>query len=231
MSIIKSVYSDQYEILKAIEILYLKDGIEVDPTYSKGVFYKKGNIAQPKMKFDLYPQTKDTVKASAENLPLKDRSVQSIMFDPPFMAGFTTKNKKGQTRTTGIMGERFHGFRYVTDLWKWYDECLREFSRILANKGILIFKCQDTVSSGKNWFSHCFVMERAIHHGFYPKDMFVLTAKNRIIGKNHKVQRHARKFHSYFWVFEKKSCNVPYDIIDIIKKCEADDKRINSVDI
>jgi len=141
VSIIKTVYSDQYEILKAIETLYLKNGIEVDPTYSKGVFYKKGNISQPKMKFDLYPQTVDTIKASAENLPLEDQSVESIMFDPPFMAGFTTKNKRGQTKTTGIMGQRFHGFRYVTDVWKWYDECLQEFSRIIKNKGVLILFC------------------------------------------------------------------------------------------
>ena len=61
-------------------------------------------------------------------------------------------------------------------------------------------------------------MERALVHGFYPRDMFILLAKNRIIGHNHKNnQSHARKYHSYFWVFEKKACNVPYNIDTILE--------------
>lgn len=63
------------------------------------------------------------------------------------MVGFTKETP------SGIMGERFYGFRYINDLWEWYDKCLIEFYRILKTKGKLIFKCQDTVSSGKNHFS------------------------------------------------------------------------------
>jgi DNA modification methylase len=104
---------------------------------------------------------------------------------------------------TGIIGKRFHGFRYVPDLWKWYDECLVEFHRILKPGGFLIFKCQDTVSSGKQWLSHVHIINEAEKLGLYTKDFFVLNAKNRIKGHNHQVQKHARKFHSYFIVFEK----------------------------
>ena len=206
--VIKTTSYNQHEIIKNIQDLYTPGGFELDPTYSKGNFYKPDDIIKPKLKFDLFPKDKDTVKARAEHLPLKDNSISSIMFDPPFVAGHT------KSKPTGIIGERFHGFRYVPDLWKWYDECLSEFNRILKPGGILAFKCQDPVSSGKNWFSHCFIMNRALEQGFYPKDMFVLTAKNRIIGHNHKKQKHARKFHSYFWVFEKSKCKVDYDLID-----------------
>jgi len=204
--IIKTVYDNQYEIIKSIEKLYVPDGFDVDPTYSKGVFYKTGEVQQPRRKFDLFPRTDDTVEANANNLPLDDASVGSIMFDPPFLAGYT------KPKPTGVMGKRFHGFRYVNDLWDWYDECLSEFSRVLKKNGVLVFKCQDTVSSGKNWFSHCFIMNKAIQQGFYPRDMFVLTAKSRLIGHNHGNQKHARKFHSYFWVFEKKSHKIPYNL-------------------
>lgn len=205
-NVIRTVSDDQHEIIRNINKLYLKNGIECDPTYSKGMFYRAENIEEPRLKFDLFPQTPDTVRASADALPLEDGSLRNLMFDPPFMAGFT------KPRPTGLMGNRFHGFRYVPDLWRWYDACLVEFYRILMDKGFLVFKCQDTVSSGKNWFSHAYIMNRAVEAGFYPKDMFVLTAKNRIIGSNHGNQKHARKFHSYFWVFQKVKSKVDYSV-------------------
>lgn len=41
--------------------------------------------------------------------------------------------------------------------------------------------------------------------------MFVLLAKNRIVADwQAKNQKHARKFHSYFLVFEKKKSKIDY---------------------
>lgn len=195
---IKTTNYSQLEIISNIIDLHIPGrSIELDPTYSKGNFYNKGIVSEPIEKFDLFPQTEDTKQASAESLPHRDNQIKSIMFDPPFIVGFT-KNKP-----TGIIGKRFHGFRYISDLWEWYEKCLEEFYRILEPNGILIFKCQDTVSSGKNWFSHVHIMNHAEKIGFYNKDLFVLLAKNRIIGHNHKNQKHARKFHSYFLVLQK----------------------------
>lgn len=117
--------------------------------------------------------------------------------DPPFVAVHTKQ------KPTGVIGERFHGFPYMKDLLSWYDLCLEEFYKKLSKKGVLIFKCQDTVSSGKQYFSHVHIINKAESLGFYTKDLFVLNAKNRLIGHNHKNQKHARKFHSYFLVFIK----------------------------
>lgn len=196
---IKSISYNQAEIIKNIIELHCPQGIELDCTYSKGNFYKNTGIDEPLEKFDLYPQTDDTLEANANNLPHLDSTVESIMFDPPFLAGYTKE------KPSGIMGERFHGFRYVPDLWKWYDECLVEFHRVLEPKGVLIFKCQDTVSGGKQWWSHVHIINSAEKVGFYCKDLFVLTAENRIQGHNHQNQKHARKFHSYFLVFIKNT--------------------------
>jgi len=195
---ISTISYDQHEIIRNIISLHCNDGIELDPTYSKGVFYNKSDITPPRYKFDLYPQTDDTIQSDASTLPLKDESIQSMMFDPPFL------EKKKKNKPSGIIGKRFHGFRYIPDLWEWYDKCIPEFYRILKPKGVLIFKCQDTVSSGKQWFSHVHIMNEAEKNGFYVKDLFVLMAKSRMQGHNHTNQKHARKFHSYFLVFEKK---------------------------
>ncbi len=193
---IKTINDNQTSLIKDILNLHCPNGIDLDPTYSKGIFYK--NIPQPKLKSDLFPRHADVVRSDASSLWLENNSISSIMFDPPFIAGHT------KDKPTGIIGERFHGFRYVPDLWDWYDRCLVEFHRVLKKDGVLIFKCQDTVSSGKQWFSHVHIINKAEEIGFYSKDLFILTAKSRIVGHNHQIQKHARKFHSYFLVFEKK---------------------------
>jgi hypothetical protein len=52
-------------------------------------------------------------------------------------------------------------------------------------------------------------MFEAIKYGFYPKDLFILLAKNRL--NDGRVQQHARKYHSYFWVFKKQNCKIDYN--------------------
>ena len=166
--VISTINYDQHQIIRDIIKLHCPNGIELDPTYSKGIFYNKSDITPPIYKSDLFPVSDDIVKADASKLGFADGTIKSIMFDPPFVVGHT------RDKPTGIIGERFHGFRYISDLWQCYDECLVEFNRILAPKGILIFKCQDTVSSGKQWFSHVHIMNKADELGFICKDLFVL---------------------------------------------------------
>lgn len=198
-SIIRTTGYNQYEILENIIKLHIPSGVvHIDPTYSKGVFYEKSSIERPEYCSDIMPKFDFVNQHCASSLPFEDGGGRSIVFDPPFLAGYT------KPKPTGRMGERFHGFRYIPDLWDWYDKCLNEFSRVLGKGGVLVFKCQDTVSSGKQWFSHCHIYESAMRQGFYPKDLFILNAKARMIGHNHSKQKHARKFHSYFWVFEKR---------------------------
>ena len=147
-NVIRTVSGDQHEIIRHIVKLYLKDGVECDPTYSKGMFYAAEGISEPRLKFDLFPRTPDTVQASAVDCLSKMHRCETLCLIPFY--GWFTKPKP-----TGLMGNRFHGFRYVPDLWKWYDACLVEFYRVLQDKGFLVFKCQDTVSSGKTGFRMC----------------------------------------------------------------------------
>ena len=53
----------------------------------------------------------------------------------------------------GIIKERFGYYRNVPELLTFYNEALLEFYRILEVDGILIFKCQDTIESGKECFN------------------------------------------------------------------------------
>lgn len=191
--IIKSISYSQDEILNWIIQLYCPDGFDLDPTYSKGVFYK--NVPEPKLKFDLQPQIENVQKANCTNLPLDDCSINSIVFDPPFMFG-----AHGQTKNN-IMTKRFTMFNTFAQLCIMYQDSLREFYRLLKPKGILVFKCQDYTDS-KTTITHCLVYNWAYTIGFKAEDIFIRLTKGRIYNPKLK-QRHARKFHSYFWVLKK----------------------------
>lgn len=208
MELIKSISYSQDEIIKNILKLHVPQNfIDIDPTYSKGNFYK--NIQQPKYKLDLYPKYDDVIKASTENLPFKNNTANCIMFDPPFLAT-SGKSLNNGNNSINIINNRFGVFPNEKLLHEFYFESLKEFYRILNKKGILIFKCQDKISSGKQYLSHIIIIQQAIKIGYYPKDLFILLANNRIISGKHKNQIHARKFHSYFIVFEKIKNKVKY---------------------
>lgn len=196
---IRSIYDDQQKIIESIITLYCPKGIQLDPTYSKGVFYK--NIKEPLIKMDIRPQVPGTIKADARHLPLKSESIDSIMFDPPFLA--TTGPSLGKQDASNKINKRFGVFPNELELHKFYSECIKEFHRVLFQNGHLIFKCQDKVSSGKQYMSHVFIINEAVAAGFYPIDLFILEAKNRIVADWQKNQRHARKYHSYFIIFQK----------------------------
>jgi len=197
--IIRSVSTDQTEILKWIMALYVPDGFEADSTYSKGGFYK--DIPPPRLRFDLSPQSEDVIQADCRELPLTDESISSLMFDPPFLAttGKSLKEDKGN-----IINRRFTVCKSETELQNLYTDAVREAARVLKPDGIFVFKCQDKVSSGKQYWMHCFVYELAMKNGFQAEDLFVLIAKSRLIANWQRNQKHSRKFHSFFWVFRKK---------------------------
>jgi len=193
-NLIKSVSDSQDEILNWIMQLYNVKQFDLDPTYSKGVFYK--NIPEPCLKFDLNPQIECVQQADCTNLPIEPNSLQSIVFDPPFMFG-----THGQTKNNK-MNKRFTMFDSFSELCIMYQDSLKEFYRVLNKKGILIFKCQDYTDS-KTTMTHCLVWQWAEQLGFYAKDLFILTAKGGRIYNPKLTQRHARKFHSYLWIFQK----------------------------
>ena len=210
MSLISSISYDQIEIIENILKLHTKDNtIDCDPTYSKGNFYKNGKIKEPKYKFDIKPQTEDKIKADARNLPLDDNSVNCIMFDPPFLA--TTGKSITANDNNNFITKRFGVFPNEKELHQFYIDSMKEFYRILKDDGILIFKCQDKISSSKQYLSHVFIINEAIKIGYYPKDMFILLAKTRIVANwQVKNQKNARKFHSYFLVFQKCNKKIEY---------------------
>jgi len=189
-----SIFNNEQELLKAIIQIHCPQGIELDPMYFKGNFYK--NILKPRLRFDINPQDEITEKADARDLPIPNQTIHSMILDPPFMFEIRNrKNKNYGANTHGIL----KGFAELKNL---YQDILKEAYRILKRNGVLIFKCQDFTDS-KTTMTHCLVWQWAMGQGFYTKDLAILwLPKNKIYNPNLK-QRHLRKTHSYFWIFIK----------------------------
>ena len=215
IEMIKTTHYKNDDVIKSIMKLQGIEQFDLDCTYSTGVFWKK--IVPPTHKTDLYPQTPDVKECNSENLPFENNSFNSIMYDPPFVinGGVNSENATNNVGKDGsnIIAKRFGGYRNFEELKSNYYKTLQELYRITKEGGFVVVKCQDTVSGGKNHFTHVAIMNMAIEIGFHPKDMYILLAKQRLSafnGTKWKTQYHARKFHSYFWVFEKTKEKVKY---------------------
>lgn len=207
--LVRSVGFDQGEIIRNILRLHVPEGkIDCDPTFSTGAFYRGTGVDPPGLRYDISPQVDGVVQADARSLPLQDASLSCLILDPPFLA------TKGRSLTEGEgnrINRRFTVFPDEKSLHQLYTDIIREAYRVLKPDGILIFKCQDKVSSGKQYLTHVFVVNTAVETGFYPKDLFVLLAKNRLVADwQARNQKHARKYHCYFIVFQKCKTKINY---------------------
>lgn len=192
----KSVFDDEQELLKAILELHVgTPTFDLDPMYFKGNFYK--SIPEPKYKFDISPVVLGCEQGDARNLPLKDSSASSMILDPPFMFGNHGKQRQYYSARTHTMYDDY------ADLLGNYQGIIKEAKRVLKPKGILVFKCQDFTDS-KTTMTHILVHNLAVSSGFYAKDIAILVKPLKVWDST-KKQRHFRKIHTYFWVFQVQS--------------------------
>lgn len=200
---ITTIYPTNEEIILAILELHCnRSTLDLDATYSTGGFYKNGQVPQPTIKIDINPQTNDTLQADCRDMRLwiPSASISSMLLDLPFI------HAPGKA---SIMGNRFSGFKSQQELRRVYRGAAEEANRVLVMGGCLIWKAQDIVESGKQNWTHVFLINFCYLCGFDLKDLFILGHhKSGIKGHNHDRQVHARKTHCYWLVF-KKMRNIP----------------------
>ena len=214
--LLMSAYNDLNEnVFPQILNLHVPKGSKIaDVTWGKGVFWKK----VPKNQYEVLPSD-IAMGIDCRDLPYENESLDCIVLDPPYMEGFYRKKnshkagsgthsafskaysngdeKNGDSQNNGT--KKWHAA--VTDM---YFKAGLEAHRVLKKNGILIVKCQDEVSAGKQWLTHVEIINEYEKYGFYSKDLFIIVRTNKPSVSRLKKQVHARKNHSYFLVFIKK---------------------------
>lgn len=195
-NIIKSVSDNQQTILCNILKLHISIGIyDADFTFSKGNFYKKGEVPTPKLKFDKYP-VGDDVSPLSEAEKIEDGSLNSCVVDLPFLI------TRREWIENSMMAQRFNSFDNIEDAQNANKFMLKLSHRKLRKRGILVFKTMDIYTEGRQIWMSRYVQEWAEQTGFKLIDTFILIAPSKVLSKGMN-QRVSRKYHSYFFVFKK----------------------------
>jgi hypothetical protein len=192
-----SIIGKNEDLIPVILNIYAKDGDAIaDITYGNGNFWKKVDL----VRYDFYPSDIKTNSYDFRNLPYEDSIFNIVAFDPPYMHGSSAPINENLDKTYGNNQRESWGGKYVYSL---YYDGMKESLRILKRYGILLVKCQDQIESAKNNFDHIVIYDMAKEMNFVPEDLFILS-RNQVPMMRHSYQLHARKNHSYMWVFRKK---------------------------
>lgn len=196
------------DLIVEVGKLYIEDGALVaDVTYGRGAFWKKTDTSRFKLHLsDIQPQVKTcphsrvrVKKLDFRKLPYRKGSMDVVVLDPPYVHNpgqhVTDKRYNNAATTAGM---------YNADILALYEEGMREAHRVLRTEGGRLFvKCKDEVESGVQRWSHVRILEAALAMGFVARDLFVLIPSSRTTSNRWENQIHARKNHSFLWVFEK----------------------------
>lgn len=177
-----------------------------DVTYGEGVFWRKINP-------DDYTVLASDIKTGTDcrSLPHADDSLDAVVLDPPYMEGFFRTSSRAGSGTHAALSRRYSsggeadatGPKHQAAVLHFYLQATAEAQRVLRPGGVLILKCQDAVSAGRQHLTHVDIVNALRARGMYAKDLFVLVRPGRPSVSRILQQVHARKAHSYFLVFTK----------------------------
>lgn len=183
------------DVFKDVAALYILPNSKVaDVTYGSGIFWKQVDTTQ----FEFFPSDlKDGI--DLRQLPYVDNFLDVLVMDPPYIY-----NPKATVKASlaDCYNVNQAGLKNTKEVLELYYAGIVEAYRVLKPKGRLIVKCQDTVEASKQKLLHVNICIDAAALGFVPEDLFVLVQKTQPTIR-WKVQKHARKNHSYFLVFTK----------------------------
>jgi hypothetical protein len=181
-------------LMAKVASLYLRRGDRIaDVTYGKGIFWKQLDLTQ----YDFHPSDRLTVpehRYDFRSLPYRSGDFDVHVFDPPYTHDPSSRLDYRNHETT-------KGFSHDAII-QLYRDGMFEGHRILRPGGLMLVKCKDEIERGRQRMSHIEIHDIAVTElGMVVEDLFVLSQKHPLIRFGR--PRHARKNHSYLWLFTK----------------------------
>lgn len=203
MPVLSVVRGNNADLIAHIAPLYIPAGsIVADVTWGKGAFWSKTDTSAITLHgSDIASHIgghDGIVQADFRKLPYKDHVYDVVVLDPPYIHNpgkHVTDGRYNNAATTGGMSHK--------DIRALYSEGMTEAIRILKPGGHLLVKGKDEVESGRQCWSHAELREDAEAMGLYARDFFILVPQARTSMNRWSTQKHARKVHSFLWLFEK----------------------------
>lgn len=206
--VMSAYHGENYLVFPKILALHVPEGsVVADVTYGKGVFWR--NVEKSKY---VLKATDIAQGVDCRQLPYKAGSIDCVVLDPPYMEGFYRKDEAHRPgfKTHSAFREFYSNGEMSENEAKWHEAVHQmyfkagaEAHRVLRENGILIVKCQDQVSANRQYLTHVYIINEYERLGFYTRDLFVVTRRNKPSIARLMKQVHARKNHSYFLVFQK----------------------------
>lgn len=201
MDVSSVCFGSNAELIAQVCRLYLPNGGRVaDVTYGKGVFWRKAPQTIDLVGSDLEPHNTDAhqvLTADFRDLPHDDHSFDVAVIDPPYVHSpgkHVTDTRYNNASTTGGMSH--------DSIIQLYADGMAECRRIVNHDGQVWVKCKDQIESGKQRWSHVDLLNVGQELGMYARDLFVLLPLSLSPTGRWDVQLHARKHHSFLWVFD-----------------------------
>ena len=187
------------DMIASVARLYIPDGAKVlDATYGKGNFWARTDTSRFLLLGADLESPAAHVTADFTLLPFADRAFDVVVLDPPYI--HAPGNRHFEERYRNRSTTRHLGTH--ADVMNLYYDGIAEAARVLRPGGTLWVKCQDTVESRAQRWSHIEIYQDALELGFSAQDLFTVMTDTPP-GGGREVQHHARRNHSYLWIFRK----------------------------
>lgn len=171
-----------------------KEWLILDPTYGKGTWWK---LWKPD---NLVIHDKKIDGVDFRKLPYKDYYFDACVYDPPYVS------IGGRKSTTIPEFHEKYGLikapKTPKELQVLINQGLAEVARVTKNKGFILVKCQDYISSSKLWIGTHYTLICGLSIGLELFDRLEHIGNIRPQPKNRR-QVHARRNLSTLFVFRK----------------------------